>query len=202
MDEAAFQLFCDLDRAGRRAESKVAVRTFLNSFRDVSERKAWARTYLGTLSYFDAFGQFGTRVRQELFDGALWPFLVEGIRSEDPDCLYWAAGLQQNRISRRRQGKPDTDFPPVSLLKRAFAAKPDRLDIRKALAAVVMDILQQAMHEWPSGILDGMDGADLSALDEYDHLIDLARSAGGKASKDMLDEFSMRVQLYRRRLQS
>jgi hypothetical protein len=202
MDKTAFLLYCDLDRAGRRAESKVAVRAFLQSIRSDTERDAWARSYLGTLSYFDAFGQFGARVRQELFDGALWPFLMEGVRSGDPDCLYWMAGLQQNQISRRRKVMPDADFSRISLLKRAFAAKPDRIDFRKALVAVAIETLQHATHEWPSGILDGMDGADPAALDEYDGLIDLVRRLGGKESKETLDEFSVKMQLYRQRLRT
>ncbi|MCZ8181347.1 MAG: hypothetical protein O9322_00090 [Beijerinckiaceae bacterium] len=201
MDEKAFLLFCDLDRAGRRAESKVAIRAFLQSIRNDAERDAWARSYLGTLSYFDSGGRFGTQVRQELFDGALWAFLTKGVRSDDPDCLYWLAGLQQNRLSRR-QDAPVADHSSISLLKRAFVAKPDRLDFRKALLAVTIETLRHATHEWPSGILDGRDGADLAALDEYDGLIDLARKLGGRETKEMLDAFSVKMQLYRQRLRT
>jgi hypothetical protein len=199
MDEEACERFFSLDKAGRRKESKLAFRQFADSFSSAEQRDRWAREFLEKQEFFNRFDQFGIRVRQELFDEILWPFLRPGVEQHEPPCLYWLAGLQQNLLVPSYRDYP-ADLSPICLLREALEVEPTSLPIRRALLAKLIDLFHYADHEWPSGILNGMDGANIDVLSEYERLIELARSLDlGGSYADTLNDFAIHVQLYRQR---
>lgn len=200
MDIDAYAEFVALDKAGRRKESKIAIQRFINSISDPSERNGWSCSFLMEFTFFDRFGKFGSRVRQELFDGVLWPFLREGVDNGDPHCLYWLAGLEQNLFSPTYYEFPG-ELDRLRLLKRAFELDQNSLPIRNALLSVLIELFRYAIHEWPWGILDGKDGAPLESLVRYDQELEFARDLDKlKKHKNFFDEFAQCVQIYRQRL--
>ena len=202
MDEEACERFFSLDKAGRRKESKLAFRQFADSFQSTENRDKWAQEFLEKQEFFNRFGDFGVRVRQELFDEVLWPFLRKGVEQREPPCLYWLAGLQQNLLTPPYRNYP-ADLSPIYLLREALEGEPTSLPIRKALLAKLIDLLHYADHEWPSGILNGMDGANVDALSEYEGLIKVARSLDFRGrNHEALNELAIHMQLYCQRLRA
>ena len=200
MDEEACERFFNLDKAGRRKESKLALRQFVDSFRSKVERDNWARAFLEKQEFFDRFDRFGFRIRQELFDEVVWPLLNQGRQNIDPKCLFWLAALEQNLFTPRYRDNL-VELNRLRLLREAYDAEPLSPLIHRALLATLLDLFRHADHEWPSGILNGINGADINALSDYEKLIELARSLDfQRRYTAALDELANHMQLYRQRL--
>jgi len=200
MDEEAYNRFVDLDRVGRRRESKIAVRQFLDSFVNLGERDAWARKFLQQQQYFDQYGQFGIRVRNEIFEEALWPYLLNGCRKDDPDCLFWLAALGQNLASRKDLNS-ELKQSSYLLLKRAFGIEKNNIQIRSALLDVVIYHLKYSFHEWPCGVLYDTTSADIEQINEIQEDIFLASELDvGKLYFEKLKIYGLYLNIYRKRI--
>lgn len=200
MDEEARKRFFELDKAGRRKESKLAFRQWAKSFLSEEERHVWAYEFLKEQQFFDRFGRFGIRVRQELFDEILWPYLSNGLLRQEPMCQFWLAGLEQNLFSPPYREK-DTELSKLRLLRAAYEAGPVALHIQRALLISLIELFNYADHEWPWGILNGAVSADVESLAGYEELIELAQSLDARGQyAERLGEFASHVQLHRQRL--
>ena len=180
--------------AGRKDEARNAVAEFVGSFADDAERAAWTDTFFATHVY-------GDPVRHELYVGIILPVLRTGADRGDATSLYRLAATAANHASDRRLAEGLGYRAELGLLKDAFAAAPDRADIRRALLAALMSSFTYAAHEWPAGLLAGMDGGSLADCEGYLDDIGLARRLDVEGHMTAgIDDFERNVKLYRMRL--
>jgi hypothetical protein len=120
-------------------------------------------------------------IRQPLFRRAVFPALLAGLRDRVPGCARWLAGLapQLYRCKDCVRELPEAERSEVGLLRAAVRHEPSDRASRRRLIAALADRLRSSLHELPSGVLFGMDGATveecgwlLEELEEFQAQVD------------------------------
>lgn len=194
MIEAHYERYQALKAAGRRAEAADALAAFIASFVDNAEKETWARAFLAT---HDGRGT----IRHELYEQVIFPVLLAAYRQNDPWSLRWFAATSQNLYQAKHlwsQVDYKTDF---AFLKDLVAIAPNDAQARSALLDRQIDWLRHCVHEWPVGILYGMDGANLSQCDEILAEIESTRNLDAdQAYAEFLGDVEAKVREYKVRL--
>ncbi|HYH69016.1 MAG TPA: hypothetical protein VD866_30255 [Urbifossiella sp.] len=128
-------------------------------------------------------------IRTPLFALAVFPALLAGHRAGLPGCARWLAGLAQHlyRSPSSRVQLPEDEQTELGLLRAAVRVDPHDHDSRRRLVEHLAGRLRYSLHELPSGVLYGMDGATPEEcrellegeLDEFEALL-----AGGGPGPD------------------
>jgi hypothetical protein len=117
-------------------------------------------------------------VRCPLFERILFPALVESLGAKSPGSARWLAGLSQHlyrcpacmeRLGRARSSE-------WALLQAAVAHDPGDVRSRQQLIRVIANHLRYTLHELPSGVLFGTNGATVVQCDELLAELDEFRS--------------------------
>ena len=126
----------------------------------------------------------GIPVRLPLFRKVLFPALLSGYREQIPGCARWLAGFYQllyNSPGCLDQLSPNERFVP-NLLRAALQVDPNDTRSRGQLIGVLASHLEYAIHEVPSGVLFGSNGASIAECDllveELDEFSRLASADG------------------------
>jgi hypothetical protein len=164
MDQEKYDSFVRYTEQGRRKDAAVALQEFVASFRDLEEKRRWTTSYLEAGPNLD-------KIRHELYEQVIFPVLLEGYSRADPWSLWWLAQTSHNLnrsqdLSRQVEHKGRRAF-----LQQLHALQPDDDRARLALLDANLDWLEFACHEWPGGILYGMDAANLAQSEEIAELL-------------------------------
>jgi hypothetical protein len=194
MNSAPYETYLSLLAEGRRKAAGATLAAFLQSFNTSEEREQWTRTFLTTHIY-------GERVRHEIYAELIFPVLLAGSKRNDVWSLYWLAGTSQN-LYRARELHEQVNFKgEIGFLKEAYAINHRSSEVREALLNSLLDYFRHASHEWPAGILWGMNGATLDQCDEIMSEVKFARQLDHeRAHTSSLDEFEGKLIQYRERL--
>jgi hypothetical protein len=187
VDPEKFDLFLSLDAQGRRKEAGAAIAAFAASFRDLAEKRRWTEGYLEGGVDLD-------RIRHELYEQVIFPVLLDGYRRNEPWSLWWLAMTGRN--FQRSQGlwQQLGHQTPASLLLKLYDLCPDDDRVRLALLDKRIDWLAFAIHEWPGGILYGMDAATLEECEEIKKVVVQAQKLDREGEHtEFLKEFESRL---------
>lgn len=196
MDATLFEKYTELNAVGRKSEAKAAMVQFVASFASLGEKQAWSRDHLQSLEI-----NGGGRVRHELYEGVIFPALLEGYRRNDAWSLFWLAKTIQNLFSAQQLHKLVDRKSDLDLLMQAFALDEGSTEIRDALLRRLVSEFEYCEHEWPSGILYGLDGATPVECDLLMDELSLARKLDTEGRfAGFLWRFERRLELYRARL--
>ncbi len=123
-------------------------------------------------------------IRLPLFRDALFPALLEGLKSGDANCVRWMGGLSYHLSNCPRQTAQlqEMSIQPYDLLRLAIAKNPaDRIAMLLQIK-VIHEWLSYVIHEIPSGIICEPDKSVAECCREYSEdaheLEDLANRAG------------------------
>lgn len=123
-------------------------------------------------------------IRRPLFNRAVFPALLAGYQGRVPGCARWLAGLADNLRSNpecREKLRPD-ERTELGLLWAAIRDDPVDRRSRLRLINLVADRLRYSIHEVPSGVLYGIDGASPDQCqeleDELEQLCSLVAQEG------------------------
>lgn len=99
-------------------------------------------------------------IRRPLFDRAIFPALLAGYQARLPGSARWLAGLADHwwRNPRCLKQLPP-DASELGLLREAISLDPSDQRSRLRLIQKIAYWLDFSIHEVPSGVLFGMDGA-------------------------------------------
>ncbi len=100
-------------------------------------------------------------IRMPLFRRAIFPALLAGFRLGAHGCARWLAGLAQllYRCDECREQLDPMCQTEAGLLRAALRHDPNDQASRRRLISVQADRLRYTLHELPSGVLYGIDGA-------------------------------------------
>jgi hypothetical protein len=100
-------------------------------------------------------------VRRPLFERAVFPALLAGYQARLPGCARWLAGLADHltRSPECRAKLPADEATEFGLLWAAIRHDPADRGSRLRLIDKIAGRLRYSIHEVPSGILYGIDGA-------------------------------------------
>jgi hypothetical protein len=160
---------------GQKLAALVAFLDALAASRDV-DWHPWARD----LARRVVDGGEDLVIRTPLFERAVFPALLAGHRESLPGCARWLAGLAQHlyRCPACLSQLPAGVQSEFGLLRAAVRVDPTDHVSRRRLIDHIAGRLKHSLHELPSGVLYGMDGAtpdeclELQAeLDEFESLL-------------------------------
>ena len=169
MDKKLFDRFESLQNQGLKKDAKAALRDFIRSFKNKAEKRAWSKNYLEQRTS-------NGPIRHELYAEIIYPVLAEGCGREDVWSMLWLARTSANLDGGYSTFAKDLERPSNGFLRRCYELEPESDEIRQELLMQILNYFAHCAHEWPSGILYGMDGATLEQCAELTEDIDLART--------------------------
>jgi hypothetical protein len=166
VQQELWEAYLRVEGRGIRSDKLAALEHFIGALLNLPEHlwKDWARALAAEV----VDGGAEVQIRMPLFERVLFPALLEGLDAGRPGCARWLAGLSQEvyrcRGCMERLG-PERSTE-VALLRKALAHDPLDVRSRRRLIEQMGWQLQHALHEVPSGVLYGMDGATPEQCDE------------------------------------
>lgn len=194
MNKALYEKFFVLKESGRRTEAKPVLEEFIASFQTFEEKQDWTWDFLER-------GEYGHKIRHELYVEVLFPVLLEGYRRNDARSLFFLAKTAlklQGQSALRSQVDNKGEY---QLLRDAYEIAPSE-DAGKLLLNWYMGWFGDCAHEYPTGILYGTSGATPAECDELLEDIEFARTLDDGIRADYFRELEAQVREYRQRLQS
>jgi hypothetical protein len=194
VNAAFFEEYRELKDSGRRPEATAALAKFISSFAGMEEKTVWTRWYLES-------EQIGLKIRHELFEQVILPVLVEGYQRRDPWALRWLARTTQN-LQHSKDLCGEIEFKTGwAFLKDLVAMCPEDDDARTELLGCHVGWFRHCVHEWPTGILYGMDGATVGECDEILAAVAESRHLDrDHKHAAFLDDFETKVIQYKARI--
>ncbi len=196
MDLQHYQEFQRLLAEGRRPEASSALQRFIASFTPDDDRRAWVRSFLES-------GDFGHRIRHELYEHLIFPVLLDGYRRSEVWSTFWLAKTAQNLYASAALHAQIEYRSEQQLLREAYELEPENAGIRKSLLGALLRWFAYCQHEWPTGILFGVDGATPEECKQLLEEVSFARTLDVDAENEpFLREFEQRIRNYQQRLRA
>jgi len=145
LNATLYSEYRNLTALGDRSRAAKFVAQFIASFEDEAERAVWVREFLEG-------GDYGHKIRHELYRDLIFPELYSGYQASDPWSLYFLAHTIQNVYDVRKLHEQLDMATDYSLLSSCFRIAPDFRDVRVQLLDRVCLGLNFAIHEWPAGL--------------------------------------------------
>ena len=194
MDLQHYHEFQRLLAEGQKPAARAALARFIGSFAPGDDRQQWVREFL-------AGGDYGHRIRHELYEHVIFPVLLDGYHRGDAWSTLWLARTAQNLYACPALHARLGFRSELQLLREAYRLDPIE-EVRETLLRALLKWFAYCQHEWPAGILYGIDGANAAQCDEILAEVSFARTLDvGSTHEPFLAEFERRTQEYRERLQ-
>jgi hypothetical protein len=110
-------------------------------------------------------------VRFPLFESVLLPALAEGVSRGEPGCARWLAHFDNLLLHVNPSSLPPSLRTASALLAEAVRSDPADHLARSRLVERHASYLEYTLHELPSGILYGKDGATTAECEELLQLL-------------------------------
>jgi hypothetical protein len=194
MNSELYREYLSLKALGLRDDSKEKLMNFIDSFADIDEKEVWVRGFIEE-------GNFEHKIRHEIFEQLVFPVLYEGYKENDFWAIWSLSKVSQNLYDSKAFWKKVDYNTDHSLLRRCFELNPEHQEVRKELLDALLGFFRYSMHEWPSGILYGNDGADQKQSQEILEEIGFARLLDSESLyEELLFDFEGKVREYIKRI--
>ena len=154
------------ENRGLRQERNAALKAFLGAYRELSSdvQHRWALQLASRL--IDEGDELP--VRMPLFRRVLLPELQSAITDREPGSARWLAGFSQHiyKCADLRDQLADESFTEHGLLLTALDHHPDDNVARRRIIELGVSRLRYTLHELPTGVLYGIDGATIDECSE------------------------------------
>ena len=152
-----YRNYLQLREQGLKDQAGLAVQAMVRSLTGDKERRHWVWRHLE-----DIYRDHDGRLRHVIFRSIVYPVLREGFDAGDVKSIMWLARLSQNIYQDNSLQHEVESLNAGALYRKCHELEPDNMEVRRALLQHLLTILQHAVHEWPAGILCGMDAASTS----------------------------------------
>lgn len=194
MNQGLYEQFIRLKNLGLRQEAKLVMSEFIQSFKSFDEKQAFTDWFFE--NEFD-----GQKVRHELYDAVLLPVLTERYKQSDPLSVKRLALTEQNLYQSKSLPEYLERKTKISLLREYLSLCPEDNTVRFGLLEEEISYFRHCEHEWPAGILYGMDGATPSECDELLVAVSDVRKLDIEGNyTEYIHEFEQKVRSYRDRI--
>lgn len=194
MNQIIFESYEAAREQGNKRLASSLIADFVASFSTFEERSDWAYWYFANRT-------FGHTVRHELFEHVIFPVLLKGYKCSDPWSLLWLERCEQNLCKAKQLWAQVNHKTAAQFLEELIAVEPNNLPVKQRLLSHHINGFKYSEHEWPTGILCGMDGANCEQCEEILRSIELANTLDTeRAHTNYLAEFESKVRQYLVRL--
>jgi hypothetical protein len=141
---------------GLRRDALADLRRMIEALQaDPPLRDAWVAELLARREH----GATHEPLRVPLFQQVIFPFLEERYRAGDAGAARWLARLSQLLLQARACWETLGWPGPIALWREAYRRDPADEESRKALIGEMVSHTRYTLHELPTGVLSGADGA-------------------------------------------
>jgi hypothetical protein len=194
MNTEHFKRFKDLLERGQRAEAASAIREFVASFSTLEEKSIWSREHLSGIHSKE-------KIRHELYEGVIFPALLDGYKRAEPWSLLWLARTSQYLYRSESLWSQVDGKTSTQLLKAYLELCPDDEEVRSELLSKMIDWMRYSIHEWPAGILYDCNGASIDQCKEIvDELGEIRQLDTDQIYTEFFADFESKVHEYIDRL--
>ena len=188
-----YEQYLSLKKLGIKTEAKIVLDEFIASFQSFEEKENWVRQFLEG-------GDFGHKIRYEIYTNLVFPILLKGYSQKDVWSIFWLAKTSQNLYTNASLHAVIEFKSEFQLLAEAYALEPTE-QIRLHLLKELIRWFNYSQHEWPSGILYGVNGASIEECDGILLNVEFARELDqDNVYEPILDDFEAKVRAYQDRL--
>ncbi len=178
--QRAWLAYVDAENARVRDDAIAQLRLVIGMLHELplAQRSAWALE----IAESSIDKGMNTPIRMPLFREIIFPALLAGIHEQLPGCARWMAGFAQllyKSPEAQDQLRPELRTE-LGLLRLAVENDPNDRLARDRLIECLAWQLDYSIHELPSGVLYGSDGASieecnemLTSVREFEHLVEL-----------------------------
>lgn len=143
-------------------------------------------------------------VRFPLFRRVLLPALIDGILGKQPGCARWLAEFESLLFHSAAEAErlPESLKSRVGLLEEALRIDPCDERARNKWIDCRSSYLDYTIHELPTGVLYGSDGATISQCDELIELLkefrkEIDTAGRSKEFEELVEECDFHYDRYR-----
>ena len=193
MKPQLYQQYLSLKQRRKKQEAEGVLQDFIGSFESDQEKERWVRDFL-------AGHEEGRKVNHLIYVHLVFPVLLAGYERQDAWSTLWLArtirniyGIEVLHVAIGRKSESE-------LLREAYTRQPSP-DLGRLLLTNNIRWFQYCVHEWPSGILYGHDGATSEQCEEILQEVAFARELDeGGGFQAFLSEFEGKVREHQERL--
>jgi hypothetical protein len=139
---------------GIKSKTKECIEKFIHSFENYTEKESWTKEYLPKIE-MDSNG----RIRNELFEEIIFPVLWNGYNAKDIPSMMWLVKLEQNYYQNDRIGKKMNYKSSLKIIMECYEIDPNNSEVMEIYLEKLIERVNFSIHEWPSGVLFGMNFA-------------------------------------------
>jgi len=152
------------------------LRKFVEALQGASEerRRQFAEAFCRRMA--DAGNELP--LREPLFAGIIGPFIISAYQEDKEYARRWLAYFHPyflNMPPSQRLIELVDSLSPIALLTEAFRCDPDNIQTQDLLIQKLAQQFAYAVHEVPSGVLYGADGATVAECREWESDLALFR---------------------------
>ena len=194
MNQTIFDCYEVARAQGNKRLASSLISEFVASFSTLEDRSAWTHWYFSNRT-------FEHTVRHELFEHVIFPVLLKGYKCSDPWSLQWLERCEQNLYKAKQLWAQVDHKSADKFLEELIAVEPNNLLAKQRLLSHRINSFRYCEHEWPAGILFGMDGANYEQCEEILQSIEHTNALDTeRAYSNFLAEFESKVRQYLARL--
>lgn len=190
--------FLNLQEKGLKKLATKELRAFIDSFSDQDEKSEWVWSWLPKLKK-----NRHSRIRHELFSELIFPVLKNGYFENDFRSTLWLVKLNQN-ISQNHKADEELGWiTNLDLLSKCHQLDPANDEARVLYIEAIVSQLAYYIHEWPSAVLYGNDGANLEQCEVLRADISLLSSLDQeKVCQNFINDFLEKLSEYEARIRN
>ena len=188
----AYAEFLQLTTRGLRDQANEKVQEVIRQYEDRPDPR---------FAYRLIEDRKGGRVNYSLYARIVFPVLHEGYRNDDVNAMTAMVKTVQNIYQDKAIHEELKWITDAQLLRRILSHDPRNEWAREEYMRSQLHWLDYCIHEWPSGILYGQDGANISECDEIIEAVEELRvmDRENKYSR-LLNDVECKTRQYRERL--
>jgi len=181
---------------GLKREATAALRAFIDSITNEADREKWVLEYLKSLAATE-----NLVVRHEIFEDLVFPVLCKGYKDQDVESTVWLGRLSQNLYKCQRLHEQVESKAQFTFYKEALSLDPSKHEVSRLLLVCYIDFFRYSIHEWPAGVLYGMNGASISECAEIRKDLVHAMALDEEGTyRQFLHEYAEKLDQYEQRL--
>lgn len=181
---------------GLKKKAAASVKQFVDSFENDDEIKSWVWSYLPKLEK-----NRHSCIRYEIFIELVYPVLKKGFKNSDYNSTLWLGKLVQNVYQTKGVFEELGSNVEMGFFRKCHEIDPNVEEGNELLLQSILSWLSHCVHEWPSGILYGMDGASIAQCQEIRSEANFAKSlASEERELSFINDFLVKLTEYELRL--
>tara|TARA_R110000751_G_scaffold206239_1_gene310299 strand:- start:250 stop:864 length:615 start_codon:yes stop_codon:yes gene_type:complete len=181
---------------GLKKTATASVKKFVNSFENDDEIKSWVWNYLPNLEK-----NRHSCIRYEIFIDLVYPLLKKGFESRDYNSTLWLGKLVQNVYQTKGIFEELGSNVEMDFFRICYEIDPNVEEGKELLLQSILNWLSHCVHEWPSGMLYGMNGASIEQCQEIRSEANFAKLLASKERElSFINDFLVKLTEYELRL--